>query len=354
MAKKTTPTTQPSGTGSLVFPTGSPTPNSPNAAPAAPTGGSTGSLNLGAATGTGDIWNSGSVSTAQTEGQIISLTGPRGDVLGLGALFAPYLPKNSSADEAYVAAVAKMTSAQRQQLAGVLVDAGIVGAKTKPFTTAEVQGALSSALRQTQQAQNDQGQLPTLTGYLDTQITQQQTATGAAAGAQAKAGVNDLVTGLQSIADGYLLPTSPTALANQATQYLNSGLSITEAEANFKAQMQQQAAGLYPEFAPQILAGIDTKTLLSPYANLAEKTVGVDPATINWQAPNYASALAGPVDPKTGRSGVASLSQFSQRLMQDPSFNYQNTQEAQNAAGSLTASLLKLFGQIPNETLSKS
>ena len=158
---------------------------------------------------------------------------------------------------------------------------------------------------------------------------------------------------LQTIADSYLLPNSAQGMAGLAQGYINAGMTLEEAKAAYKATAAQQAAGMFPGFAEQINQGFDTKTLISPYESLAEKTLGVSPSTINWSSPMWQQALMIP-DAKTGRPQVATLSQFSTKLMQDPAFGYQYTDEAKNAAGSLTASLLKLFGKVPNETLSTS
>lgn len=346
-------------TGGLVNPTTPKPKTEPKKAGSgdAPSGGGTGGLNLDSgATGSGTVdWNA-DVTTSELDAQKVAIEGSGPDSLGLHAIFGN---KNPLTIGAYRAAVAGLTDAQQQQLAGVLVDAGVVAGKSTPFTTSEVETALTDALTEASQAaaktanqSATPGATPTpnLTTYLSGQIAQRNAAnTGANT-----ADVNDLVSSMQTIADDYQIPGTASGLQQQAQQYLAAGLSSTEAEANYKQAAQAQAAGLYPNFAAQIDSGVTTKTLLDPYASLAEKTLGVDPSTINWQSPLWAAALNGPVDQGTNRASVASLSQFSQTLMSNPAYGYQNTQEANNAAGSLTASLLKLFGKLPDETLSTS
>lgn len=336
-----------------------------------PTGG-LGGNSTGTPTTSGDLWQQGEVNASTKEAQAIPLTDAAGDTLGIHALF----PKGSiktGTYESYVAGVAQMTVANRQNLANVLTQAGILAPHTtgKAYTTSEVQSALGSALSQTFENQSGTspgkdskglplpGAIPSLTSYLTKQIQQNSGGTvGASAAATAyndtaslSAALND---SFSKIASSYEIPVSDAAVASHAQAALTSGMDQTQAEANFTEYAKQVAAGLYPSLAPQIQGGVDVSTLLDPYKNLIEKTVGIDPGTIDFTNPKYGVFLNGAVDPATNRAAPMTLSQVSQKLMQDPQYGYQNTQEGKNAASSLVSSLLKTFGAVGQDNLSTS
>lgn len=301
-------------------------------------------------------WNS-DPSASQIDAGTVPILGPGGnDPLGLGGI-VPHVGKKASAQQKTIGSrvqdVTDMTKDAQSTLANTLVEAGVLKSDTKGFTTSELQTAMDEALKQASQSG-----AKSLSDYLVGQIQQGGGTVGSTGNTPEgqTADVNALTDDMQSIADDYMLPASSQGLAAQAKEYLNAGLTATQAEANYKQAAQQQASALFGgAFATQIDSGISTKTLLDPYTSLAEKTLGVDPSTINWTSPQWQSALmSGSMDPTTKRPSVATLSQFSSKIMQDPSFGYQYTDEAQNSAGSLVASLLKLFGKVPDESLSTS
>lgn len=346
------------GTDSLVNPI---TPSSGKSGSDASTGG----LNLtgGAAGGTGPLdWNAGEVDTAELDSARIPITAEGDDSLGLKQLLPEGGKKGGDVYEEQVASVAKMTEANQQKLAGVLVDAGLLSSKSTPYSPTEVADALGTALKETSQAKS-----PSLTEYLTGRIA----GTGATAGATQKADINDLVSSMQTIADDYQIPGSAGALTSQAQQYLNAGLDTTQAEANFKQAAQAQAAGLYPTFAPQIQAGVTTKTLLDPYAAMAAQVLGYGTTAegtsgsasaadvsdaeaslgINWASPKWSVALSGGTNPANGGPAPMSLDQWRQTLINNPSYGWQNTDDAKDISSNVSNKLLETFGLIPTGTV---
>jgi hypothetical protein len=296
--------------------------------------------------GTGGIDWSQEVTTPQFDAAVIPIDDQSGDPLGLARLIPAVGPGHAPQSIAQrVASVSTMSHAAQQELAGILASAGIIAPKSAPYTPTQVQAGLTEALKQASQNKS-----PSLSAYLQLRGT----ATAASGEAQTDALTAGITDNLTKIATSYEVPISSAAIAQHVKSYVDAGLDSTQADASFTEYAKGLAAGLYPSLAPQIQAGVSTSTLLDPYKLLAEHTVGIDPDTIDWTRPMWGAALNGTVDPKTGRASPMTLSQWSQKLMSDPQYGYQNTMEAQNAAGSLTDSLLQLFGKLPSESLSTS
>ena len=132
--------------------------------------------------------------------------------------------------------------------------------------------------------------------------------------------------------------------------------SIAAAATNVTAQatqaFQQQAAGLYPSLAPQILAGQKVSTLVAPYNNITADVTGVSAASLAdpGSAPGgptgkYYSFLQGAKDPKTGAPVQQTMDEWRKTLMQNPSYGFQNTQGAKDLASQFSAALLNFFGR---------
>lgn len=128
--------------------------------------------------------------------------------------------------------------------------------------------------------------------------------------------------------------------------------------AGFKQYIQQQAAGRFPEFAQQIGEGINTQTLIDPYAQMAASLLGYGQnpnglGTASQNATNDATASLGINwdDPKwkrliTGGNGgkPMTLDEARNTIIQDPQYGWQNTDMAQNLATHVSDSLLETFG----------
>lgn len=308
-------------------------------------------LNTGSATTALEGFNWNAATQTMIDKVAVPILESQDDPLGLAGIIPKVGPGHpAAAIGERVASVPKMTKANQAKLADVLATAGVIKPSSTGYTVSTLQAGLYDALKEAGESGSK-----SLSGYLAEKVQQGQGAVGAGTTTSPNT-ADEIAAGLQTIADSYKIPLSSTALQTWAAKYESKGLDATAAADEFKTQYAQPtAAGLWPSFAAQINNGTDTKTLLDPYANLAEHTLGVDPSTINWQSPQWSAALqSGVIDPTTQRPSVSTLSQFSTKLMSDPSFGYQYTQEGQNAAGSLTASILKLFGKLPNETLSTS
>lgn len=341
------------GTGALIPPiksAGKKAGSGDKAKPADDTGG-LGGATIPGASGGGNPFGQpgdeqGDVTTSDLDSAKVELVGSGDDALGLHEIFENKKPDTVAG---YRSAIASLSQAKQQQLAGILANAGVIASKSTPYTPTEVESGFESALTETLM-QGSKGKTPTLTEYLGKRDNQTSTADSSQTAALQSA----MTDNLTKIATDYGVPVSAAGIASHVNGYLSSGLDASQANATFTQYAQSLAAGLYPSFAPQIESGISTTTLLDPYKELAAKTLGVSADSIDFTQPLWAAALNGTTDQKTGRAAPMTLSQWSNTLMSNPAYGYQNTDEAKNAAGSLTASLLKLFGKLPDESFSTS
>jgi|ERR1035437_3239590 hypothetical protein len=366
-----TPTTRPSGVLSV-----------PGVSPSNPSGGGQyfgggGESNPFApapAPGSSFDWNSGLAPLAsQVNSLDVPIYGASGDTFGLGKVFpmgasvggglmTPQVQSAPKDIEYYTASVAKLSVSNQQILGTMLADAGIIGSTTKGYKTSSIQSGIRTALEQSSEAH-----APSLTDFLGSAIQQRQAAglgaTGTTQASPARIAGDEaaVVPKLQVIADAYQIPMSTQALQQFAASYVSQGLTstsglpdTTDAEGEFTQYAQGVAATLYPTLAPQILKGVQTKTLLDPYGKLAASQLGVDQATIDWANPQWSKALSGAVDPATGRAVPMGMDQWGQTMRADPTYGWQNTDAAHSAAASFASSILKTFGAVGSDTISTS
>lgn len=140
---------------------------------------------------------------------------------------------------------------------------------------------------------------------------------------------------IQKIADDYVIPISSEGIVHWQ--------KIDKPE-EFKKYAEQVSSGLFPTFAPQIMAGLPTKVLLDPYVQMAQQILGPVMNEPNWNDPKWSAALQGAVDPKTGRPVPMTLDQWRQHLMTDPGHGYDRTPEAHSRANDFVTELHKQFG----------
>ena len=137
---------------------------------------------------------------------------------------------------------------------------------------------------------------------------------------------------VEQIAADYLIPISDSAKAEWEQH-----------PAEFLAHAIEVAKGLYPTLAPQIAAGVSTKTLVDPYVQLAKQVLGPETEPDFGVSP-WTKALEGGVDPKTQRPTLMPLSQWRNTLMSDPAFGYDKSGAAIAKAQQFGQQLHAAFG----------
>jgi hypothetical protein len=165
----------------------------------------------------------------------------------------------------------------------------------------------------------------------------------------------DMYQQIQVAAGNYLIPMSDSGLRSMvinglsaATAETISGAATTTADAA-KLHFREMAKGLFPEFATMLDQGLDTRTLVDPYAQLASSVLGVPASSIDFEIgqghDSKWSALLSTTDPKTGAPMVRTLDQAKQLMMSDPKYGFQNSQGGRDLASSFVSALGAMFGK---------
>jgi hypothetical protein len=153
--------------------------------------------------------------------------------------------------------------------------------------------------------------------------------------------IQSTATQLGATASDYGVPVSDQTRFQWA-QKIAEGTATLD---GFSAWSQDQAKALYPTLAPHIDQGMTVRQLASPYMQIAAQTGVLDnPDAVDLSSPKWSQALQSR-DAKTGEVvGPMSLSAWQQHLMTDPSFGYDHTSQARDAANSLVQQLGHAFG----------
>lgn len=174
---------------------------------------------------------------------------------------------------------------------------------------------------------------------------------GSTAGTGATGPESDLAGGLQSdmqiaqqTAAQYMVPTSPSGLAQMVQQVVASG--NTDVATYFKTYYQAQAKSLYPTMAASIDAGITPQAYMDPYKTIVANLTGANPNSIDMSQPQYMRAVT-QKDAKTGVPTAMSLYDWQNTVMQDPQYGYLKSQNAVDRASALVQGLGTMFGKTP-------
>ena len=168
-------------------------------------------------------------------------------------------------------------------------------------------------------------------------------------GLQGGGDVSTLSDDYQKLAGQYMIPMSQQAIGAhvQAAIHNDQGQTnfTTGQESAFETYLKQQAINKYPYMAASINSGITPYQWADPYRQEASQILEKNPNEIDMNSPEFQFALTD-MNPKTGEKQPMSLAQFRTNLMSNPKYGYQYTNQAQTAAWSTGAELLRAFGAI--------
>lgn len=168
-----------------------------------------------------------------------------------------------------------------------------------------------------------------------------------AVGSQAHAGqlragtMQQTAMGLRSTASDYGVPLSGKT-AFDWSQKIAEGTATTD---GFTAWAKNQAATLYPTLKEHLDQGMTVRQLFDPYAQIASQTLGIDPNAIELTSPKWIAALQGK-DPQGKTVGPMSQQDWQSKLMTDPTYGYDKTENARASATNLVQQLGQAFGVI--------
>lgn len=170
----------------------------------------------------------------------------------------------------------------------------------------------------------------------------QQAVAGHATLKQDKAGTIEQTTmGLQSTASQYGIPVSPHT-AFQWAQKIAAGTATAD---SFTAYAKDQAKALYPTLAQHLDQGMTVRQLADPYLQIAGQVLGVDPNSLELSSQKWSAALQGK-GPDGKIVGPMSQDAWTQKLMSDPQYGYDHTENARAAATNIVQQLGTAFGVI--------
>lgn len=114
-----------------------------------------------------------------------------------------------------------------------------------------------------------------------------------------------------------------------AARSVASGLTT---EQDWLRDIRRQAAGMFPNYAQQIEAGMDAVQIASPYINILSQTFGYSPYDVGLDNPDVRKAMM------TGTN----LFDFEMGLRQKP--EWIKTKEAEDKIASISSEVFRMFG----------
>ena len=131
--------------------------------------------------------------------------------------------------------------------------------------------------------------------------------------------------------------TYDDAFYQSAAQSVAMGMSKPE---DWARDIRENAASQWPVFADKIRAGVDARSLASPYISAMAQEFEINPNDINLSDPYIRSAFGG--FSADGQPQAMNLWEFQKKLRQDP--RWMNTAKAQNEVTSVTGRVMQMFG----------
>lgn len=150
---------------------------------------------------------------------------------------------------------------------------------------------------------------------------------------------------LKQAQQSQLVPLSDQAMGQWATAVVSGAKTVDD----FQAYLKDQAKSLFPSMANYLdtTPGGTVKQYLDPYAQTIGKTMGMNPAEIDWQDPKY-FRFVNNVDPKTGERRVMDLADVSRTLIADPQYGYDKTSNGKQQKAGLARTILEQWGFVPS------
>lgn len=144
-------------------------------------------------------------------------------------------------------------------------------------------------------------------------------------------------TRIRGLAGDYGLPLANNTAYDWGSK-IADGLST---EQSFLSYAKDRAKLEHPYWSSQLDQGMTVRQLADPYLQNAGKLLGINPATIDLTDPKWSFANK---DPKTGTTVPMSQLDFTRKLMTDPTYGYDQTDNAKQAAFNMVDQLSKTFG----------
>lgn len=153
--------------------------------------------------------------------------------------------------------------------------------------------------------------------------------------------------GLRGRAGSFVDQLRSEALANglkyDDNWFLGAARSVAQnltTEDDWRRDIRDQAAGMFPVYADRIRQGMNMYEIASPYINLMAQTLEIAPDQVTLNDPYIREALMG-IDEK-GNARPMGLWDFEKKLKNDP--RWMQTKQASNDIASTATDILQIFG----------
>lgn len=149
---------------------------------------------------------------------------------------------------------------------------------------------------------------------------------------------------LQAAAGQYLQNIPDNVLQSWAANIVGGTQTIDQ----FNAYLKQNASTKWTGMAPMIQQGYTPEQIVAPLQQSIASTLELSPDQINFVTdPKFAKILDYvPPNSTTGVHQLMTESQAQQYVKSDPSFGFQNTQNARDSAAQLEQTLVQNFGKV--------
>jgi hypothetical protein len=145
--------------------------------------------------------------------------------------------------------------------------------------------------------------------------------------------------GVRSLAADYAVPLSDAAADDWATKIANGSVF----QADYENWLRGQSKSLYPTLSADIDRGVSVKTLTDPFRQVAARTLGIAPDSVDFSSDRWNAALN--FDDGKGRR-MMTLTEWGDHLRTNSQFGYEYTEEAQNKAYTIAEAMGQMFGRV--------
>jgi hypothetical protein len=151
----------------------------------------------------------------------------------------------------------------------------------------------------------------------------------------------DAIAAVKKTAADYLVPVSDGTIERWARATI-AGTATVDDYTNWA---KEQAKSLMPALTKQIDAGMTVRDLVDPYAQIAAKTLGINPEAIDFTQSKWRKAVD-QVDPTTGDRTMSSLTDWETQLMKDPTYGYDKSTPGRERGAQFATKLAQTMGAL--------
>lgn len=145
--------------------------------------------------------------------------------------------------------------------------------------------------------------------------------------------------GVRQLASEFAVPLSEQAADEWSTKIATGQI----VQGDYENWLRGQAKSLYPTLTADIDRGVSVKALTDPYRQVAARTLGIAPESVDFSSDRWNAALN--FDDGKGRR-MMTLTEWGDMLRTDSRYGYEFTEDAQNKAYTIVETIGQMFGRV--------